>query len=1153
MFQVFDNSKKVISDTVFKGKMEDSHSYYNAETRQSLFSLLKEFNDFSQSIYDKTLIKAGLDHDSHLILQNICSEKPINLAQMLIATGLSYVNLRLLLENLESSQFITISGSKSDPASILLALTDEGIILLEKIQQRVNLAERDVLRNLPQSGVHLKNILIDCSEETPALEQHIQLFDDDLVTDETSKVDNIVHDENKTKIIPEMGGLDHNLENFKLTDDQLATSEEVSVEDTPIIESKIQKILNEIRNVAVKQYPDSYSSQLYQIEEEFNAYLKIEELDLGNISRNIFEKIRACSLEKEGYEEQLYMIEKETDAYFRLQNLSRAPVPLSIFDGICKSIKKEYPDSYSDQLYHIEDKIFSYAEIGNLFSVPEKTMNKIHDFVATEYSDSEYRNSEIKDQIRAYFNLQFRLDVSDIPDNVMQKINQEAEKYYSDNLEEYFHEVSRQISSFGKLKSLATKRVPSNFFKKIKEYAAEIYDNDFSSQMDKIEEGIRSYCKIVNFPALGISEKKLNKIKGKAKKVDGDDYSWQLDEIENQVSAYYKKKNAKKLPSDIRKKINKIASKDYKNDYFEQESEVKRQVRDYWKVLELTPELFFIEFREPLSDKRDDLKVTVVKKEVAFLEEKETRLNSIGEEQVAIPSVLIDDKISNLEDGYIAVENQKTPEIKVTELKKWVLRSLTKNEGIISLKEVCEVAFGTCRDKPESTQLRQLAQKLSAEKIGISPDPKFAFKQQEFSDCGVLFNLSFSAKTVEQEKVSDHYKIAYLMLHLGMKAAQSDDIIVDAETDIIQKIVMKNPGLSASEKSRLQADMKRLIQSKISLEFMASMLKDLSSKHKEGVAHLAFRVVASDNIIETSELNFLLWLYEQLGFNHEKVQQKIKMIGDLPKTITKNFPEQMLTNILGYKVTPEEPQQQELNTKIKLGTIVEPALSQDERVAHLESSETKTDTLNVQRISDLREESDASAELLHELFSQDQGENNLFDDIHTEVFLEERQITENNSVLSLKIEGMDEQHQELFLTLFESKNNDWNWFVMLARGCGLMASGAVETLNEWGYEHYGEALIEYDPFQINRSYFEDIFDLASAVHTKNYEDHADESEKEDHHAESPTAEDVLEQEKKRNTHFLNAVLAEQKIDQERFEEIAVSYGLTYEEAFELLQ
>ena len=58
--------------------------------------------------------------------------------------------------------------------------------------------------------------------------------------------------------------------------------------------------------------------------------------------------------------------------------------------------------------------------------------------------------------------------------------------------------------------------------------------------------------------------------------------------------------------------------------------------------------------------------------------------------------------------------------------------------------------------------------------------------------------------------------------------------------------------------------------------------------------------------------------------------------------------------------------------------------------------------------------------------------------------------------------GLDEPHSALVAELLTRPCWSESEFASLVQRCGLMAGGALEAVNEWAYDRYGDALLEED-------------------------------------------------------------------------------------------
>ncbi len=90
-------------------------------------------------------------------------------------------------------------------------------------------------------------------------------------------------------------------------------------------------------------------------------------------------------------------------------------------------------------------------------------------------------------------------------------------------------------------------------------------------------------------------------------------------------------------------------------------------------------------------------------------------------------------------------------------------------------------------------------------------------------------------------------------------------------------------------------------------------------------------------------------------------------------------------------------------------------------------------------------------------------------DALTEVFAEEDPVAPSQEPVAAG-NGLDQSHASLLARLLEKPSWTWAEFDVLSHELGLMAGGALETLNEWAFDHFDEVLIEDgDPLVLSQS------------------------------------------------------------------------------------
>jgi hypothetical protein len=105
------------------------------------------------------------------------------------------------------------------------------------------------------------------------------------------------------------------------------------------------------------------------------------------------------------------------------------------------------------------------------------------------------------------------------------------------------------------------------------------------------------------------------------------------------------------------------------------------------------------------------------------------------------------------------------------------------------------------------------------------------------------------------------------------------------------------------------------------------------------------------------------------------------------------------------------------------------------------------------RLAQIRAETERVAAMLEEVFADD-----------------DLQATTVEPVSDGPLAGLDREHTVLVTQLLTRSNWPRATFDSAVSEVGLMPSGAMETINEWAFDHFGDALLEDgDPIVVNRT------------------------------------------------------------------------------------
>lgn len=140
-------------------------------------------------------------------------------------------------------------------------------------------------------------------------------------------------------------------------------------EDASVVESSSipAEVLAAIKASAAKRHANDYSTRLYVIQTEKEAYRKLAALrPPAAVPASAFNRIvqQAGKRHPESYSTCLYVINNQLEAYQDLKNF-RPPreVPEAAFKSIVRDAARRHPDDYSTLLYVINQQIEAYQKV----------------------------------------------------------------------------------------------------------------------------------------------------------------------------------------------------------------------------------------------------------------------------------------------------------------------------------------------------------------------------------------------------------------------------------------------------------------------------------------------------------------------------------------------------------------------------------------------------------------------------------------------------------------------------------------------------------------------------------------------------------------------------------------------------------------------
>ena len=352
------------------------------------------------------------------------------------------------------------------------------------------------------------------------------------------------------------------------------------------------------------------------------------------------------------------------------------------------------------------------------------------------------------------------------------------------------------------------------------------------------------------------------------------------------------------------------------------------------------------------------------------------------------------------------------PSEKLESLKSWA-REQVENGGLVLATEAVERLEGERPKKIGKRQLTGAADALARIGYGMAPDPRFALRSPKPDEPVVIFELS---EVVEQlEDVSVAYRAALVELALGAFVAHADGRIAEGERKALQDQASKVEGLTDSERKRLNANLEWLLAVPPDMALLRRKLKDTGTEQQEALRAAVVAIAHADSTIHAEEVAGIEKIYKALGLDTALVYSDLHAgeVADGPVRVK----------------TAEEGAPGE-------------AIPEDEPIAS-----TRLDSA---RIAAIRSDTERVSSVLGQIFSADEE-------------MDEDVVDTLPSVLV----GLDPKHAALVRALVEQEHWSEQSFADLSQRHGLLPAGALETVNEWAFEHYDEALLdEYDGYDV---------------------------------------------------------------------------------------
>ena len=332
---------------------------------------------------------------------------------------------------------------------------------------------------------------------------------------------------------------------------------------------------------------------------------------------------------------------------------------------------------------------------------------------------------------------------------------------------------------------------------------------------------------------------------------------------------------------------------------------------------------------------------------------------------------------------------------------------------------------------PESIGKRQLtdaADALARLSVGLAPDPRFALRSPKRGEPVVLFNLPEGVTRLEA--VSGKYKSLLVSVAIGSFVAQADESVSESESNALAAAINRDPDLPEGERSRLKANLRWMMAVRPDLSLLRRHLRNAPCETSHEMGQIALSIAASDGVISGREVAALERLYSAIGLKTDGIYSALHTLSSADDPVT----------------------------------VIPPAEGQPGFAIPPRPDSESTLSLDADRVAAVMTNTARVSALLSEIFQDEEPE---------EEPAEELGQAEN------EFGGLDEKHAAFLGELISRPHWGEEEYRKLARQFRLLPDGAMETVNEWSHERFGDLLIvEDDGYMINIEIKDEILAMA---------------------------------------------------------------------------
>lgn len=355
------------------------------------------------------------------------------------------------------------------------------------------------------------------------------------------------------------------------------------------------------------------------------------------------------------------------------------------------------------------------------------------------------------------------------------------------------------------------------------------------------------------------------------------------------------------------------------------------------------------------------------------------------------------------------------PSDELNALSDWA-HAILSDTGLVPLVDVILSLGGAIPEKVGKRQLTDAADALARLGIGMAPDPRYSLRNPKVGDPVVLFKLP--GDDTHLEDVTDRYRAALIQLAVGTFVAHADGTVVPSEEAALKNAIVDQADLTAAEQARLLANLKWLLVVPPDMSLLRSKLKAVTPEQQRAIRDFAVTMAHADSLLRPEEVGGIEKIYKALGVETTDVYSDIHSTAFRDEPVTVRA-EQTARN--GESLPVEE---------------------------------TSPLKLDAQRIAAIQSDTASVSSVLGSIFGNElPDEDDEVEAIH---------------ISDARFTGLSAGHTAFLSDLILQDHWTDEEFEELAGRHKLMVAGCLETINEWAYAKFDDALIEeYDGYELN--------------------------------------------------------------------------------------